>query len=640
VTTLPPLILGTAGHIDHGKTTLVRTLTGIDTDRLPQERDRGISIDLGFAHLDLAGRRFGIVDVPGHERFVKNMLAGSAGIDIALLVIAADDGVMPQTREHLAILELLRVRHGLVVITKADLVDADWLDLVREDVTSLLAGTFLEGAPMIATSTQTGAGFDELRAAITSHAACIEQSSTGDLFRLAIDRAFVLEGVGTVVTGTVSSGALTVGEEVECLPQARRIRVRGLQQHGRSVERVERGQRASLDLAGVHHTEIERGNELATPGWLRPAHRLTVEVRVLDNAPWPLKHRARVRLHVAAQEVMARVNLVSAPALEPGERGLAQLITAEPTVACGGQPYVLRAESPVLTIGGGTILEPVAERIGRRDEARQAAAARLRADDPGERVAAVAALYGHLVGWTDLDIARDAGVDLAHGRQIVHALVESGELVVLGDAEKGNLRIERRVLLDLEHSIAEAVAALHQGAPLVARHAPQRIAERLHWIERELVDAVIQRMVEAGTLVGDARGIARAGFAPALSAEQQRLRTLVETRFRDAAFRPPDEDELASDAGVAASRLRPIVELCVGENTLAHLGSGLYLHSQWHAELRTRIEDGLAGTDGLTLSEIRQLLDTSRKYAVPICEYLDRTRITRRIGDRRVLASG
>ncbi|UCD75057.1 MAG: selenocysteine-specific translation elongation factor, partial [Phycisphaerales bacterium] len=292
------LILGTAGHIDHGKTALIKALTGTDTDRLPQEKERGITIDIGFAFLDVGDYRLGIVDVPGHERFIRNMLAGAAGIDVAMLVIAADDSVMPQTREHLAILQLLQIRHGLVALTKTDLADPDWVDLVEEDVRGVVAGTFLENAPIVRTSAVAGDGMEELKTALAEVCAKVPTDETGDIFRLAVDRSFVVSGLGTIITGTVWSGAAKVGEDVEWLPAGKKLRIRGLQTHGKDTDTIVRGQRAAVNLQGVHHTEIRRGHELATPGHLKPSRRITVRLTALAESPWPIAHRSRLRLHI------------------------------------------------------------------------------------------------------------------------------------------------------------------------------------------------------------------------------------------------------------------------------------------------------------------------------------------------------
>src|SRR6516165_5379621 len=360
------LILGTAGHIDHGKTSLVKALTGVDCDRLPEEKKRGITIDIGFAALALGAYHLGIVDVPGHERFVKNMLAGATGIDLALLVVAADDSVMPQTREHLEILRLLGLRHGLIALTKCDLVDETTREVVELEVRELVQGTFLENAPIIPTSAHSGAGIAELKTALAEACQKVEERGGGQWFRLAIDRSFIVQGHGTVVTGSVTSGSLRVGDEVEWQPRGEKVCVRSLQNHDTPVEEVHRGQRAAVNLAGVHHEDVVRGQELATPGYLVPARVLTVRLHCLADARRPIKHRAPIRFHVGTAEIMGLVSLLDCDAVEPRGWGLAQVFLEEPATATWGQPFVVRGSSATQTLGGGQVLQPAATKIRRR----------------------------------------------------------------------------------------------------------------------------------------------------------------------------------------------------------------------------------------------------------------------------------
>src|SRR6516225_4294707 len=335
------LILGTAGHIDHGKTSLVKALTGIDCDRLPEEKERGITIDIGFATLDLGDYRLGIVDVPGHERFIKNMLAGATGVDLAVLVVAADDSVMPQTREHLEILRLLGLRHGIIAVTKCDLVDETTREVVEMEVRELVQGTFLEHAPLVRTSAHTGLGIPELKAALAEVCRRVEDRTGEEWFRMSIDRSFIVQGHGTVVTGSVTSGRLRVGDEVEWQPRGERVRVRSLQNHDQPVEEVHRGMRAAVNLAGVRHEDVVRGQELATPGYLNPSRVVTVRLHCLADVKRPIKHRAPVRFHLGTSEIMGTVSLLDCDTVEPGGWGLAQLFLEEPATATWGQPSVV-----------------------------------------------------------------------------------------------------------------------------------------------------------------------------------------------------------------------------------------------------------------------------------------------------------
>ncbi len=634
---MPPrtLILGTAGHIDHGKTALVHALTGIDTDRLPQEKERGITIDIGFAHLELENAYLGIVDVPGHERFIRNMLAGAAGIDLALLVVAADDSVMPQTREHLAILELLGVPRGVIALTKCDLVEPDWLGIVEEDVRDLVRGTLLADAAIVRTSATTGAGIDDLKEALAAACGQAAEAETDVPFRLAVDRSFVQRGVGTVVTGTVYSGAIAKGDTVDWLPAGRLVRVRGLQSHGRVVERVSRGQRAAVNLSDVHHTEIVRGHEIAAPGYLVPSRVLTVRLRVLPESPWPVRHRARLRLHAGTQEVMVRVGLLAGTTIEPGAVADAQLFADGPAVTVAGQPFVVRAESPLVTLGGGHVLQPVARRIGRRDATAREHVARLGDRDPLARVAAALRL-NRAGAFTELEAMRLTGLGREAVARALSELAADGTMVTL---EAGRtIRLHRDELAAIESRVLAVLGRLHEAAPLEPVVSRSRVAAAFaRRDEPALIDAVIDRLVAAGRVRGDDRGIARADFAPRLSESQTRLRAGVVESFRAAGFSPPDLAGLSAETGADEGELRAILDLVTHAGELVHLGGGLYVHAETERELRRRLVGGLGAEGGMTMSAIRDILGTSRKYALPMCEYLDRIGLTKRVDDRRVL---
>jgi selenocysteine-specific elongation factor len=430
------LVLGTAGHIDHGKTSLVRALTGVDTDRLPAERARGISIALGFAALDLGRHRLGLVDVPGHERFIRNMLAGASGIDLAMLVVAADDSVMPQTREHLDILCLLGLAGGVIVLTKCDLVNPKWLELVEDDVRSLVAGTFLEDAEIIRTSMVSGQGIAALRESLVRLCDAAPSRSDPGLFRMAIDRTFPIAGRGTIVTGSIVSGHVALGDEVQWLPAGRPVRVRGIQRHGREVAQVGRGTRAALNLAGVHHDEIRRGHEVAAPGYLRPSRVLSVAIKPARGAARLLRHRVRYRLHMGTAEVGATLGLLEPNDMRVESPTLGQLFLSEPLTAVHGQPFVRREESPAATLGGGLVLQPLARRIRRRDAATVARLGRLTDCQPAARVATALGFTG-LEAWTDRSLARDSGLAEIEVREIVGDLTAAGHLVEIAVARGG-----------------------------------------------------------------------------------------------------------------------------------------------------------------------------------------------------------
>jgi selenocysteine-specific elongation factor len=631
------LILGTAGHIDHGKTQLIRALTGIDTDRLPQEKERGITIDIGFAFLDVGDYRLGIVDVPGHERFIRNMLAGAAGIDLALLVVAADDSVMPQTREHLAILQLLQVRHGLVAITKADLAEPDWLDLVEEDIRSLVAGTFLENAPIVRTSAVKSTGLDRLVDALMEVCARVEAEEDGALFRLAVDRSFTLRGLGTIVTGTVWSGRASVGDEVQWLPSQKILRIRGLQTHGKDAETTTRGQRAAINLQGVHHTEIHRGHELATPGLLRPSRRITVRLSVLADSPCAVRHRSRVRLHLGTQEVIGGVRLLQATTIEPGMEAYAQLISTDLIVGMAQQPFVIRRESPLETIGGGIVIQPVSRPLSRRDPHTIERLDELRdADDAIRAQAAIFFMGGE--SWDELDLCREASLARERAGAVIEKLIADGTVRELTAGSRRTVRLHHDFLTGLRKRITRVMKRLHDAAPLETTIPRQRLAARLGYLSADVIQAVVDRMLDESTLVGDENAIALAAFKPRLTAAQKRIASQVLKTFEAAGFQPPEVGKLAKSAGIREDEARAVIELCADQGELIHLSGGLYIHRAAEERLRSRILESLRESEGMTVSQIKDVLQITRRHAVPICEYLDRIGLTKRKGDYRFLA--
>ena len=634
------LILGTAGHIDHGKTSLVKALTGIDCDRLPEEKARGITIDIGFAILDLPPFRLGIVDVPGHERFIKNMLAGATGIDLALLVIAADDSVMPQTREHLEILRLLGLRHGVIALTKADLVDDTTREVAEMEIRDLVQGTFLADAPIIATSAHTGRGIPELRAAIAEACAKVAARQQGEWFRLAIDRSFVVQGHGTVVTGSVTSGSVKVGDEVEWQPRGERVRVRSLHNHDTPVEEVHRGQRAAINLAGVPHEDVRRGQELATPGYLVPTRVLTVRLHTLRDNRRPIKHRLETRLHVGTAEVMATVSLLDCDTIDPGAWGLAQLFLDEPVTAVWGQPFVLRDSSAEHTLGGGQILQPTAQKVRRRHLETVERVEKLWSDDPEDRVRTVAWFAG-FHGFGVADLVRGAGVGPDQAEALLAKFRADGQLVELaaGAGKKVSLQADR--VAELEERVLQALGRLHEQNPLMTTHDRQKTLSQLDYVGDDgILQAVVDRLIAQKKLVGDARRIARADFKPKLSANQRKLKEKVVTAHQEAGFQPPEPASFAPQAGGNAASLKDIFEVAVAEGLLVRVTDDIYLHADVDAEMRRRLAEKLRETPaGLTVADIRDLLGTTRKYAVPICEYLDRAGITRREGDLRLAAT-
>lgn len=634
------LILGTAGHIDHGKTSLIRALTGVDCDRLPEEKKRGITIDIGFAELVVGDFRLGIVDVPGHERFVRNMLAGATGMDLALLIVAADESIKPQTREHLEILRLLDLPAGVIALTKCDLVDDDWIDLVETEVREFVSGTFLADAPIVRASAHDGRGLDTLREALThaaTAAAARRRADASGPFRMAIDRTFTIAGHGTVVTGSVSSGVCRIGDELVIEPGAIPVRVRGLQNHDRTVEQVERGQRAAINLAGVHHEQIERGHELASPGHLRPSRILTVRLQLLGSCRHALKSRSRVRIHVGTAELLASVLLLDRDRLQPGESAEAQLYLAEPAVTSWNQPFVARSESPTVTIGGGRVLDPNAEKLRRPDEVTLEQVRRLESGDPVERASAALFLAGTRE-WQPAELARTAGVN--DPATATERLRNQGDLLEVPVSPTRKLHVHRLVIARLAERIETALLHLHDANPLKLTIERSRLASGFDYLESPaLFDAALQSMRAANKVRIAERGVALVGKGPKLSHNEQKLLTQLVEQVRQGGMEPPTVKDCQQAAKIPQS-VPQLLALAAADGQLVAVAPDLYLHVETERRIRERLAGPLAQGPGLTVSQIRELLGTSRKYAVPICEYLDKIGFTRRQGDMRVLVAG
>ncbi|MHB8864012.1 MAG: selenocysteine-specific translation elongation factor [Pirellulaceae bacterium] len=633
------LILGTAGHIDHGKTSLIRALTGVDTDRLPEEKKRGITIDLGFAELSVGSYRLGIVDVPGHERFVRNMLAGATGIDVALLVVAADDSIKPQTLEHFDILRLLDLRAGVIAVTKCDLADAAWIALVEEEIRDFVRGSFLESAPIVRTSTMTGEGLDALRRELAAAAQRAGELRTADTanapFRMAIDRTFTIAGHGTVVTGSVSSGATQVGDELSIEPGGWRVRIRALQNHDRPTQQVHRGQRAAINLAGVHHGSIERGQELATPGHLCPTRLLSVQLRAVDSLVRPLKNRSRVRVHVGTAELLATLVLLDCDSLGAGQSAFAQLYLAAPAVTTWNQPFVLRSESPVQTVGGGQVLVPNAERLRRNAAESLERLTLLKSDQPSQR--ASAALY--FAGWRNwhpADLARTAGIDDAQA--VSDELRAQGVLLEVAMSPTRTLRFHRDILDQLCHRIETWLEKLHHRSPLRTSIDRQQLRQGFNYVEEGVFDLALAALRQAGKIRLTDRGVALEGQGPKLSQNERKLLTQLIEDYRRAGLESPTVKQMQQMATKNQASVPPLIALAAANGELVEVTADYFLHADVDQAIRGRLAEALSEGTGLTVSQIREILNTSRKFAVPYCEYLDRIGFTRREGDMRWLA--
>ncbi|MBC8350501.1 MAG: selenocysteine-specific translation elongation factor [Planctomycetes bacterium] len=635
------LILGTAGHIDHGKTSLIGALTGVDTDRLPEEKKRGITIELGFAELTLGDFRLGIVDVPGHERFVRNMLAGATGMDLALLVIAADDSIKPQTREHLEILRLLDLETGVIALTKCDLAEADWLSLVEEEIRDLVAGSFLAEAPIVRTSTATGEGLDLLREQLTKAARIAATGSHVDRlqapFRMAIDRTFTIAGHGTVVTGSISSGQAAVGDELLVEPGGVKVRVRGIQNHDRSVESVHRGQRAAINLAGIHHDETRRGQELCSPGHLAPSRLITAEISLLASAPRPLKDRTRVRIHVGTAELLASVRVLGAGQIEAGTTGHAQLFLSEAAATVWSQPFIVRSESPVLTIGGGRVLDPNAERIRRVDDEVMRQVSQLSSEDIHERGSA-ALYFAGFRDWQPESLSRTAGIDAID--DVRHSVAARGAILEIAFSPTRTIRLLRLVRKQLCARIESTLKQLHERYPLRSVLERSIVANQFRYLDDEsILTTALKHMNTDGTIKFGANGISLVGHGPKLSNNEQKLLSQLIETLHAAGLQPPSVKECQQQATRNQESVPQLLALAAANGELVEVSTEFYIHADVDKASKERLAAQFANGDGLTMSQIREILETSRKYAVPYCEYLDRTGFTERRGDLRLLAN-
>jgi selenocysteine-specific elongation factor len=629
------IVLGTAGHIDHGKTSLIRALTNIDTDRLKEEKERGITIDLGFAFLDLAGDiQLGIIDVPGHERFVKNMLAGVGGIDLVMLVIAADEGVMPQTREHLAICELLQVREGLVALTKIDMVEPDWLDLVQEDTAEFLSGTFLEGKPIIPVSSKTGAGLSALLDALQAACEHLTPRSTTGPIRLPIDRVFTMHGFGAVVTGTLFSGSLHLEDRVEVLPRASTARVRGLQVHNQTVKEAIAGQRTAVNLQGVEKAELQRGDVLVSPGRFAATYMLDVSLTLLAEAPRALKHRARVRFHIGTSEIMGRVILLDRDEVQPGEEVFAQLRLEEPAVAAPQDRYVLRSYSPMVTIGGGMILDALPVKHKRRRPQVLAQLATLR-DGTAAEALTVHLFNTEYAGLKWSDFLLHSPLDEATLRSVVVSLQQQGIGVVIEDNPPWLLHHEQYARARAQ--VVQLLEEFHRTYPLRPAMFTEELRSKFPRMEEKVFAAILHDLSVSGALEVSRDKVKLAHHSVTLSPERQAIVDALEHIFHQAQYQPPSVDEAMAAQRLTHADDRALLQVLVDQQKLVRLKSDLFFHQEILTDIEQQLRTYLTTHGEITAGEFRDLLHISRKYAIPLLEHFDNQRLTMRVGDKRVL---
>ncbi len=608
----------------------------MDTDRLKEEKERGISIELGFAYLKLAnGQTAGIIDVPGHERFIKNMLAGVGGIDIVLLVIAADEGVMPQTREHLDIIQLLNVNRGVVVITKKDLVDEDWLEMVTEDIRDFIKGTVMENAPLVSVSAVKGDGMNELLQVINQLAAESEIQTgkyTGPP-RLPIDRVFTITGFGTVATGTLLSGAINTGDNLQIYPAGGIYRVRNIQVHGHKVSTAEAGQRVAINLSGLEIGELDRGQVLAAQGSLQPTHRLDVKLQFLKSAPKPLKHRARVRVYLGTAEILGRVILLDREELEPGAETYIQLQLEEPVAAARGDHLVIRSYSPMRTTGGGVVVDPTAIKHKRYREEIIKALKTAEKGTPAELLEQFLAANARLC--TSADLATGTGLTVETVTGALRELLDRGHAVeLLSEGEKTYLSVQ--VMVKWEDKIKQALSEYHQKYPLRDGYPKEELRSRFFpALSNKHFQMLLTGLEHTGSLDLRANSVAIGGFTPQPGSDQSTAIKRLEKIFLANPYQPPGWSEAVQEAGITKDD-QEILNYLLNRGPLVKVADGMFFHQWALAEITALVKNHLSEKGELLLGELRDLLQTSRKYALPLLEYMDREKITRRVGDKRV----
>jgi selenocysteine-specific elongation factor len=633
-------IVGTAGHIDHGKTALVKALTGVDTDRLPEEKRRGITVDLGFAEMTVGDTHFGFVDVPGHERFVRNMLAGASGIDIVLLVIAADEGVMPQTREHFDICRLLDIEAGLVVLTKSDIVDAETIDLARLDIAELVAGTFLEHAPVIAVSSRTGDGVDEIADALAHIASALNVRDDDLVARLPIDRSFSVKGFGTVVTGTLASGELGEESRLELMPHGVPVRIRGLQTHGSSTKRARAGQRTAVNLGGIDHEAIVRGMTLVEAGSLRPTQMIDAEVEVLASAAKPLRSRQRVRVHLGTAELLARVQVLNyASEIVQGKKGFVQVRLESPAVAVPGERLIIRSYSPQATIAGGVVINALAEKHRRREfESVRIELEKMR-DSPSDPSALVKVL---------IDAAGNGGLGFSDIQARTGFRKEVIESALKGLSSQivnaGGHCVSVSAFDDLRSSALKAVTDFHRTEPLSKGMSREALRDKVFaFIPDEIFKAVVSGLESDRTVVADKETVRLASHQSELAPQESAFRDRLLAIYNNAKLDVPRLDEALKQA-TREQKLDPqkrvkLLQAFVDAGELVKVSEEFYFAGPVVKGLVETLKQYADTTSDrlIDVPKFKDLAGVSRKYAIPLLEYFDRVDVTRRVGDKRVV---
>ncbi len=630
------IILGTAGHIDHGKTSLIKAVTGIDTDRLKEEKLRGITIELGFAYLDLpSGQHLGIVDVPGHEKFVKNMVAGATGIDIVALVIAADEGVMPQTREHMEICTLLGIKHGLVVLTKIDLVDEEWLELVTDDIKDFVRGTFLEDAPIVAVSSDTGVGLQEFIKALDELSAVIPVRSPSSIFRLPVDRVFSMKGFGTVITGTLISGRVRVGDIVMLYPSGITSKVRGIQVHNRIVNQAETGMRTAINFQGLEKDSVNRGDVLSNPAALKSNYMLDVSFHYLHSNKKPIKNRTRIRFHAGTSEVLGILGLLDKEELIPGETAVVQLRLDSPEAVIKDDRFVIRSYSPVRTIGGGYILNPIPQKHKRYKPEVVKGLKGLMDNGPEEIISYHLYESGYRgVSFSDLMIMTNVHEKQLH--DIMQGLL-SKRTVILADREN-QIYIHHNSFDKLKKEMSVCLDNYHQANPLKAGMPKEELRSKFPALRSsKLINLMLNQMIKDKKIVAEENTVRLASHTISLGMDQADVRKKILDAYLNSGLTPPYFKELSKTLDVEISRAKDVLMLLVDEGLIVKAKEDLYFNSRAVEDLQQRLVDFLVSHGEITTPQFKDMTGVSRKYLIPLIEHFDAKNVTIRIGDSRKL---
>lgn len=633
------IILGTAGHIDHGKTSLIKALTGIDTDRLKEEKLRGITIELGFAWLDLpSGQRLGIVDVPGHEKFVKNMVAGASGVDLVALIIAADEGVMPQTKEHLDICNLLGVKHGLVVLTKIDTVDEEWLEMVTDDVQRFLEGSFLEGAPIIPVSALTGQGLPQLLEALETLCEVVPERTSSGLFRLPVDRVFTMKGFGTVITGSLVSGKVRVGETVVIYPSGIQSKVRGVQVHGQKADQATASMRTAVNFQGIDRAAIARGDVVGGVNTLKPSYMVDGLLLYIASNEKALKNRTKVRFHTGTSEILGYAILLDRDELSPGETTVAQFRFDSPVAVVKDDRFVIRSYSPVRTIGGGHILNPIPRKHKRFKEQLVTELKGLAESPPGEIIAyhvkesGISGLpFSELRLMTNLS-EKDLGENLQH--------LLSQRAIVQVDRENRTF-IHGSVFDELRQKTIKALEGYHKDHPLKAGMSKQRLMSTLSpWLSNKLFSLLVQDLTKSNTVIQEKEIMRLSEHKVALGADEKDIRHRIERAYLESGLQPPYFRDLVASLGENSAHKKDILMHMLEEGTLVKVKEDLYFHRRVIDDLKNGLVSYLKANGEIDTPQFKEMTGVSRKYTIPLIEFFDARKVTIRIGDIRRLREG